>query len=334
MTLFDIYTLILGDSNKWKYYNYLPTPSIEELFMNNGTAESFVKEYFAGGDKLGVFNQGSLGLDNRWIHTVSVYLLGIYLADALSINLYTEDARGDKKRLYMWYLTCLYHDYGYTIENAPIKFPPKGLTIHQLFEKCNGRNYYRSRNGEFSDMVRLRYYNYFRNEYHKINHGIIGGLLLYDQLLNHFNRKLNGNKEYIDEFNNLYYSTNQKENFAQCANAIIAHNMWFNKFPIKELTLNDGQKYTYKDWLTALLVLCDTIEPLKNFPCCVPLYVLKMIQLEKYGDTIKIAVDSNHCLPNRYLHKCQSLEDWTNVSINLHTNQLEIKEIRKLYMQE
>lgn len=335
MSLLDTYRTILSNPDQWRYYQRQRVgDDISNAFEDEYFAKSFIKSYFESGDKSDVFFQLEEGMIRRWNHTLSVFLLGLYLSEALEVNM-SED--GNKKNLYLWYLTCLYHDYGYTIENNRNEYQPHELSIHTLFkDKLEGSYYLRKKGMEFSDMTRWQYYDYCRNHLGFINHGIVGGLLLYDRLVKHLNNKIaehNGQTHFFDEQTHLYYSITQKTDFARCADAIIAHNIWFDdNSPIEELHLNE-RKHQYKDWLTALLVLCDTIEPTKVFTCCHPKSVLNRVHITRGDNSISITIlDNDGCTHQTYFNKCRNLQDWTYCEIHdVSPYQLQISNLRSLY---
>lgn len=344
MTLKEIYNTILSNPNNWKYYSEMDFTTtkcnVEQLFSSDNCARDFIECYFKAGDKLSVlYDEHSDKMEGRWIHTLSVFLLGIALADLLGID-FSQEFQGNKKYLYHWYLTCLYHDYGYTIENKSKEYLHYGYKLRSLFYSINGKSakyYLRMKNedSEFSTQI--------RNKYHKfciqrgfVNHGIIGGLLLYSQLRNHLQDKINkhGGKRHFYE-GKLYYSIKQKKDFAICADAIIAHNIWFNVSPISDLNLTADNKHTYKHWLTALLVLCDTLEPIKAFKCCNPISILENIEFEIDTNNNSLTIfGNNSCyIYEDYIEKCRSIQDWTYLlPINKNTTSITLNHLRKLYI--
>lgn len=340
MTLKEIYNTILSNPNNWKYYSQMDVPreyNVESLFGLEENARCFIESYFQSGDKLPVlYDEHVLGMNGRWTHTLSVFLLGIVISKLLNIDI-LENINGNRKYLYHWYLTCLYHDYGYTIENKSNEYIPFKCTIRSLFDRLGGKHYLRMKNGdaEFSNLVRHKYHN-FCIERNFINHGIIGGLLLYSHLLENLYNKISqhdGIKDFYE--NGLHYSINQKKDFAICADAIIAHNIWFNVSPISDLNLTADNKHTYKHWLTALLVLCDTLEPIKAFKCCNPISILENIEFEIDTNNNSLTIfGNNSCyIYEDYIEKCRSIQDWTYLlPINKNTTSITLNHLRKLYI--
>lgn len=116
-SLKEIYEEIANDKKRWSYYQN-NTLSLNNAWKDKGSANKFIHEYFKNGGKE-VFNLkspiGSLGGSHeRDIHTVSLYILGIYLSENLNWN--KANTMCQRNFLFLWYLTCLYHDMGYKIE--------------------------------------------------------------------------------------------------------------------------------------------------------------------------------------------------------------------------
>ena len=129
----------------WKYYpDWHFDLDVETLFSNSGAA-SFIKEYFSAGSKESPLyleplsyefkhnnnsrdresnisnNQFSIdGLPNdKAVHTVSAFFLGILIEYAVFGNNHlTASVNGDDGFTfpYLWFLTSLYHDFGYQFE--------------------------------------------------------------------------------------------------------------------------------------------------------------------------------------------------------------------------
>lgn len=346
MNLLETYNKILSNPGKWKYYSRMDLSGIRceasSLFRNDNNARGFIERYFQAGNKLNVFyDHSQTGMESRWTHTLSVFLLGIVLSDVLGIDMTEENECHNKANLYHWFLTCLYHDYGYVIEKNPSVYPPREYRLHKLYRDCNGNpKYYlrnRKRESEFSDSVRWRYYEWGRRKRDGfVNHGIIGGLMLYSQLCEFLEMMIKnhgGQTDFIDDNIGLHYSINQITDFALGADAIIAHNIWFNVSPLSELKLIDGERHVYKQWLTALLVLCDTIEPLKAFPDYDYISVLENINIDfnSITDSINISGDYSGVDYSQYLGKCESLKTWTYAKVDKDDRNVTLNNIRQLY---
>lgn len=103
---------------KWNYYTQ--DNNIDILHLPSLSKE-FIDTYFKNGQK----DFSVLNLDEnmprlsefRAIHTVSSFFLGVQLASWLNeLTLKCDNQEFDFS--YIWFLTCLFHDYGYAIEET------------------------------------------------------------------------------------------------------------------------------------------------------------------------------------------------------------------------
>lgn len=129
---------------EWNYYhtNIAADPSVDpeqsmefiQSYFNNGQkgfafvdlaehAGPFMDWYFKAGAKYHVIDCGQnseVRLSKyRAIHTVSAFFLGVMLGERLSNPLRSLQITSGYKSFpfsYLWFLTCLYHDYGYVVE--------------------------------------------------------------------------------------------------------------------------------------------------------------------------------------------------------------------------
>lgn len=317
--LWDKYNNILNNRSDWCYYMNSELQFDNSIFTDKYSANNFIREYFDAGEKE-VFKVGTVNLDSyhkRNLHTVSLYFLGLYIAKELGVNKFASrnymkelNETKYKRFLFDWFLTCLYHDIGYQFEeqsdnNTNVKTLSSFLELNKINEERDidslfGEKGLFFKNRKLFDLCN-RYYSYIYNNFGKIEHGITGGIILYNKLYNnYFNHKkeLNENRDSFIH-NGLCFSTKLFTNYKNAAKAIIKHNMWiansrsinnyidnelFNLIP-KEIdnSLLDScnkinkqvltfckakgefTKYGIKDKLTFLLCLADTLEPIKSF---------------------------------------------------------------------
>lgn len=157
-------------------------------------------------------------------------------------------------------------------------------------------------------------FNYL--EYCKMNeeinhydHGIVGGLWLYDSLVkNYYLSYISLNNPRID-FNDFYikhlhFDTNQFSIFAYLADCIISHNMWFatdygiielyEKCGLEQLIPPHAQPISFDtNPLLFILALADTLEPIKT--CCDPKYELNIEPIEVLNN-IECVFNQKHIL--------------------------------------
>jgi len=330
MNLKESFDWILHNPHKWNYYNpeNVDYECFIHLFEDEKIAYDFICRYFRNGEKEQVVPTYCKSMVGRWTHTISVYLLGIYIGETvLGVDFRNEH------NLYLWYITCLYHDCGYVFENKK-----NNKQFNHSIEKTNIAGYpildtleaiYRETECEFEKQTVLDYYE-MRYANRVVDHGIAGGILLFGKLNDILRHNLRDNPMEIN--NGVLWHYRQSSDFAICANAIITHNMWFNqKYSIEELRFQDGEKHVYKNWLTALLVLCDTIEPIKRYPCCKPSVVLENIFVEFSTNQIIIDMKKWKCCIYEVLEKqCKSLEEWTYIAVKCRKGYLVLDNVNSI----
>ena len=193
-------------------------------------------------------------------------------------------------------------------------------------------------------------FNYL--EYCKMNkdinhydHGIVGGLWLYDSLVKNYYLSyisLNDDNESIRNFcvNNLHFSINQFPVFAYLADCIISHNMWlatdyktielYKECGLKQLIPPLAQPIQFDtNPLLFILALADTLEPIKT--CCDPKYKLNIEPTEVLKN-IECIFNQNHILlqfNNNDIFKIMkdklsNLENWLAINIQIYENKINI----------
>jgi hypothetical protein len=339
MSLLTTYNSILEVESKWKYYERMQNPV--DLFSNQQSAKEFIKNYFGTGGKGAIF-ETPLNLDKiRVFHTVSTFFLGIHLGELILENATPEELKPDF--MYLWYLTSLYHDFGYAVETNNNDYPLNDYnTLKKLKSRLSIKN----------DVLGLHHQQMiFNNEtveaYHKycvdkrgfINHGLVGGLLLYDRLKKNLEERKrdyspanwqNITGEFV--FDDLIWGDHQLDYFAKVALNIINHNIWFcinnykgcNKaykdFSLRHLIMDPkgSLKYQRKDNpLFYLLALTDTIEPTKFFTNLKPTCVLEKVEISvnKSSKQIKIIVLEDCLEFDAWFNKIEDLQTWMNLKI-------------------
>lgn len=343
-TLKEIFQVI-RKGKSWKYYDTSTCPTIEKLFYSNHTSTEWVKNMFRDGEKLCVFKgyaSESL-LNDRMKHTISVYFLGIYIVNHIKpikerINTFVKN-NGNEKWTYFWFLTCLYHDYGYIIENDKDTYDLHLLDLdklcQQLYVESEVLSIIDYDNSGLTTKDIVDYFEIHRSKNIKpfLNHGIIGGIFLYHELTKNLDNVISQKKrqeEIFDEtnfiHNGLHYSINHKDWYQICAESIILHNIWFayNKEDIKfniqnglaKFCLKRGQKLWYDNPLTNLLILCDTLEPIKQIGTT----ALTEVLLNANYDQIKITVP-HRLLDNEmssYKESLVKLKKWFKIQSRIY----------------
>ena len=280
-TLIMEFEKLLENKNDWSYYNDAPDLTMEILYSPEESLD-FIKNYFRCGKKEKLFDDIDIVnyeiLKTRAQHILSTYLLGIIIAKSLKI----QRKENNKDFMYLWFLACLYHDIGYYFEkNGSCEDLKKVQTkgIEGIKEVCKIKYLY---DGKFSPYKR-EHINLYLSERAKyrdgrtgvIDHGIIGGFLLYDRLRKNFDsakkkvENINSDvHEESFEYNGRYFSINHYKDYKIAAQAIIIHNIWIDTLrqymgENKE-TIDNIEKINKNNQIAYILAIADTLEPIKK----------------------------------------------------------------------
>lgn len=196
---------------------------------------------------------------------------------------------------YIWFMTCLYHDFGYVYEkgntinnnelnniaNCGIKELENILGIeNDLYDSSYNDpkdNIYSKEQVEI--YLKYRAETKSKDNKGKIDHGIVGGLMLFDRLIKNYNEaneaynNVSKDNKDIDQddfdYHGLHFSQNNNKLYAKVSDAIIAHNIWvktYNEIPeVVEKKSEITTKLNKDHYLGFLLGIIDTLEPLKQY---------------------------------------------------------------------
>ena len=277
-------------NKEWKYYSE-KVFEYDNPIKNDENSKKFIKDFIELSEKQGNSLQRTNFLQkqvenigNRATHIVSTFFIGHYIYQKTNfkeqIDAYLKKKGEEEWQIkssisftFVWFLTCLFHDLGYTIEKyEKVKYSSlKDLKDKTRdLDKVDGiPNFY----GE----VYENYYSY-RIKYQNVNdHGITAAYLLYDSLC-----KIRKEKENKIE-TNLSWENSLDKVYNFCAWNILAHNIWFcnrsdkntleryEYYKLNELIFEDNPiiKKSYKisreeHPFFFFLCLIDTIEPFKR----------------------------------------------------------------------
>lgn len=364
-SLWDIYDEIMQDTSKWNYFSDLhPTQSSQDLFSGTNALE-YIKSTFTIGGKASVLD---IANDNRFEmnqyrsnHTLSAYLLGIALQDKMHIDMRELPRISNEPRknfLYFWSLTCLYHDFAFSLEEATSKDGNEYITNMKSlsqFEKYFNIKYSLSQYTPDAELIN-NYYGYIVERHGHVDHGIAGAILFCNAMLSEYYRAkelcgISGKETF--EYKGKKYSKDFEKHVVLIANTIAKHNMWkssesaeedYRLYKLNELIPTDGN-YTVlsldnsseydKEKLLFLLGLVDTLEPIKNLgrdrnkrPLHNPYIVLEKI---KVTFDYKKGVITLKC-PEQYIgdyySSIKEIDKWMAVALEYNEEQIEIKIIR------
>ena len=344
----DCYEEII-EGKKWCYYTSdYPNLSIETL-KNEDESYEFIKEYFKCGGKEQVFcfeiiQEHEEKVKRRAPHIISTFLLGFIVADSFGINADSFGINADedeRKFKYLWFLTFLYHDIGYVYEEESTYEHLCALQTGGLYaaKKICGIEYIS--NDEFSTYCK-EYVNIYLShrarctygKKGKIDHGIVGGLMLYDRLRkNYESAKQKADLAGTESgfyYNGLFFSEGHFKYYAEAADAIIAHNIWKstldNYLEIEQymkLNATNIPNITIDKKMAFVLAIADTLEPLKRTN---NMDVLDEIEFE----STKIKNGFNIFIPQKYetiFEGVRGLSSWVNVDVG---DELSIRDINSV----
>ncbi len=364
-SLWDIYDEIMQDSSKWNYFSDLhPTQSSQDLFSGTNALE-YIKSTFTIGGKssaLDIANDKRFEMNQyRSNHTLSAYLLGIALQEKMHIDMRELPKISNEPRknfLYFWSLTCLYHDFAFSLEEATCKDGNEYI-VHMKslsqFEKYFNIRYSLSQYTPDAELIK-NYYRYIVERHGHVDHGIAGATLFCNAMLSEYYRVkelcgIKGKESF--EYNGKRYSKEFEKHVVLISNTIAKHNMWrssksteedYRAYKLNELIPTDG-KYSVlsldnpsendKEKLLFLLGLVDTLEPIKNLgrdrnkrPLKNPYIILEKIKATfdyKNGViTIKCPVQ----FIGDYFSSIEGIDKWMAVALKCDKEQIEITIIR------
>lgn len=337
-TLESCYRAIYKKPECWSYYKKNFSGEIEYPWENEDKAEKFIEEYFKFSGKWGIFNNQLIQdkrnrLKERYKHIVSAFFLGIKIMDAFGIDKKQRDDSSHMNFLYCWFLTCLYHDIGYIFEknenpetvmkiheggihalkskyNLQYMLFDEKLHIKTFYSQCILDTYFKERAGD-QDLNPA------------IDHGIAGGLLLYDKLRQQFKEWYENRCERTcccknfcveDHGRRLHLSTDHFKAYEEAADAIITHNIWLSTLKkylktsnkcekkLKKISINDNK-------LCFILALADTLEPLKKN------INLQDIYIERCSNEEGFMITMNQEIYAKYKEDINNIQNWIDISV-------------------
>lgn len=322
------YKNLLYDSSNWSYYSNPPELTIETL-CNSKESLNFVKEYFKCGEKGTLFDDFDVVRDEvlltRSQHIISTYLLGIILVDNIKINIEKNNMEKEKF-LYLWFLACLFHDVGYIFEE---KSSCEDLRILQtdglksIDKICNIKYLY---DGIFDPYKEDNIHLYLSKRAickdgctGVIDHGIVGGFLLYDRLRKNYDeaykkakKENSAVKKNSFDYKNRRFSTNHYNDYKKAAQAIIVHNIWpdtLQKYLEEESEIVNLKRIDIKNPIAYILALADTLEPIKR-------YGIDSLANTYYGEETNGFIYSFGKCGKKSMVECiNDLKNWVDVEI-------------------
>lgn len=315
----------------------------------------FIQNYFTAGGKEEAILEVSQAFNefpSRASHSVSAYMIGLLAYQTYQDRINAQLVRVSVKEFsYIWFLICLYHDYGYFYERNP-EFIDCSLykEILSNIRQINSSFW----DGRY-DYELVKAYFKFRM---KREHGIIAGALLRKRLNKNLNYAISQNPgQDPNDFTwrNLHWSQKHREWYDFAASLIIKHNIWFannevdnsdqddvcknsnrqslanyNVNPqLKRLIISNSQRMVF-DENPLLFILCmiDTIEPVKighriNKKERIEVTnaeIIDMVNIRFKENAITIQIEKkdryNELLHHEIYNNAKRLETWMDVRVS------------------
>lgn len=269
-------------------------------------------------------------------HAISLYFLGIYFLSHLSLanlNLPKWDSNKHRNFLHHWLAISFFHDLGYFIE--------KNQQIYPIAEYCKLDNILKKIGVSFdlreTENLKIisNYFEYRVQQHQLIDHGIIGAFMLYDALM-----KYDQEHQKLEEAGAIIFSEHlthgesNRNNIAEYAKIIAAHNMWYatdlagkiiyKNYNLDELIAKEDGSHRIninQNPLLFLLCLFDTVEPLKRYIGDNQSYeniekILKNINIDLQKESSKIIIHIIDDVGQVLSEHASTLEEWIDVRFN------------------
>ena len=326
------------NQDEWDYYFDLDHKMLDNPFTTRKHVD-FVRRYFKRSGKNAVLDFIKIlpkeKLDyNRTKHTNSIFFLGILLYRKTNLKhpYFDQINTPEYERFpFVWFLTCLFHDFGFTLENDPKTI--KGVSnLNDLKRRYNIQNALLDHEPILVNQILFQnienYFNYRLLESQKIDHGILGGIYFFDRLTK-IRQERSRN---FDE--TLFWGEELVEQYGLAANAIATHNIWlpkeddvekYKKYNLHSL-VNDFTPISFNNFpLLYILGIVDTIDPIKaysgyNLP---PDEILRNINLNFEEDEFHIKNGESSRLDfNEILKRVDNLNGWLDLDIQSSKNEV------------
>lgn len=223
------------------------------------------------------------------------------------------------------------HKYVY---NSPFKHANDGIRF------SNGTYI---RNPRYSKDTILNYLEYCKmfEEINHYDHGIVGGVWLYDSLVkNHYKQYIvetKRHKSYINincfiNSDNLLFSKEQWKIFSYLADCIISHNIWpannerndlYRECELDELLLGEFKTISFRENpVLYLLAIADTLEPIKLFSQekLTEKEILDGISVEISSQNITMQITDLRLPFERLSNKVRDIELWLDTRVDVDYN--------------
>lgn len=323
---------------QWDYYLSIDEDTkIENPFLSASSNHiKFIEDYFRRGGKVDLFEKSAIQVNDLRLpnHINSVFFLGILFF--YQTNLHTKYDRGTnplgyKNFPFIWFLIALFHDNAYAMEGID------KLTDIQTLEDLKAHfnidhDLFAAKFGlKCSHLLRSRknYFNYRKKHFKVVDHGLLGGILLYDKLIKVRRAKKKQNED------TLFWGRRLEYQYKQAADAISLHNI----FIVQKGKENLYKSYELQDLINCpevrlsdfplfyMLGIIDTLEPLKAFGKSgqSDAYILDnlLIQFEPWSVQISLKAGANLDF-QMLIAQAANFPGWLQVKMEMASSSLKI----------
>jgi hypothetical protein len=326
--------------SEWDYYYEInQNKELQNPFLNeNFSHTDFIYSYFKRGGKVEVLDTINSDFSNiRYPnHINSVFFLGLLVYNNTGLKekfRLGTNSPGYQTFPFIWFLISLYHDNAYHIEKDT-KLIKDNYSLSQLRLNYNIDHYlFETGKSEVSTKLLSCCENYFKykiEERKAIDHGIFGGLLLFDRLLKIRRRKAEAHEE------TLFWGEALEKQYKLAASAIATHNIWmptknqhelYSSYGLSDLIDFTPLKFKNFNFLY-LLGIVDTIDPIKTFidDEVSEKYIFENLKMDFNKTSIVFSVIENSKLDfQKLINKCKFFNGWLDVTVCFSNQKLEIK---------
>lgn len=321
---------------QWHYYFGIDNNlEAKKPFVDNSNYSDFILNYFKKGGKVRIFETSGIEPTDLRLpnHICSVFFLGVLLYYKTSFHKKYKlgnNEPGYSSYPFIWFLIALFHDNAYQMESenalaniSSLDDLEKHFSIeHHLldkkFPKC-------------TELIQSRksYFLFRLQQWKLIDHGILGGLLLFDRLV-----KIRREKKLANE-DNLFWGKSLEYQYKLAANAISIHNIWlptietqenYKKFGLDNLI--NFKPVKFRDFpFFYILGIVDTIEPLKTYQAdgFSDKYILENLSFDFRKSSLVVSNNINSKLDfNKLIAKTIYFENWLDIGISTSENSFEL----------
>lgn len=335
----SLHDLIIGIPNtQWDYYtgidnaNGISNPFDALIFEH----KSFIESYFKRGGKIEVLRSTGIIADNIRLpnHINSVFFLGIlfyYRTNFHRDYKIENNDPGYSTFPFIWFLIALFHDNAYQMEDE--KELTAIATIEDLYAHFKIKHLLldakiKTNCGDLME-ARKNYFAYRKNIWKVVDHGILGGILLYDRLV-----KIRREKKRQHE-DDLFWGKNLEAQYLLAANAISLHNIWLPQKGAEPIYQQYGlgkllsfTKIKFADFpLFYILGIVDTIEPLKTYKDdgFSDQYILNNLYFEFSAGGVAVSYNEASFLDFCKLkEKTKYFKDWVDIEVKTFKDRFEL----------